>query len=98
VNLSLLRHTVLLFLMTPEQTRRTTRKRKGAARSDPDESGSRRAFERRAEKERPGRPVRPQPGGTSAPGTSFPRRLSLKGFGVGVSAGQLGVALMPDTA
>ena len=30
--------------------------------------------------------------------TRWPRRLSLKGFGVGVSAGQLGVALMPDTA
>jgi hypothetical protein len=26
------------------------------------------------------------------------RRLSLKGFGVGVSAGPLGAALMPDTA
>lgn len=29
---------------------------------------------------------------------SLARRLSLKGFGVGVSAGPLGVALMPDTA
>lgn len=35
---------------------------------------------------------------TRCAGTCFPRRLSLKGFGVGVSAGPLGVALMPDTA
>ena len=28
----------------------------------------------------------------------FPRRLSLKGFVVGVSAGPLGAALIPDTA
>jgi hypothetical protein len=30
--------------------------------------------------------------------TSYARRLSLKGFGVGVSAGPLGAALMPDPA
>src|ERR1019366_6569820 len=34
VNLSLLRHTVLLFLMTPEQSRRTTRKHKRATGCD----------------------------------------------------------------
>jgi hypothetical protein len=46
-----------------------------------------------------GGPCRSWTGGSGrARRARFPRRLSLKGFGVGVSAGPLGVALMPDTA